>query len=132
MVNSTLRRVAALATLATVLHVPPARGQSPAGTIQGTTVDPSGSAAAGVQVTAISTETGARRRTVTDSRGSFTVPGLPAGEYELVAVLPGFAALRQSGARVHAGHALTLRLELRAAPAPETMTLAGPPPAIEP
>ena len=131
MVNSTIRRVATLAALAMILQIPPARAQIAAGTIQGTTVDPSGSAAPGVAITAINADTGARRETVTDSRGFFSVPGLAPGEYELVAVLPGFATLRQSGARVHAGRTLALRLDLRVAPAPETITLAGTPPAIE-
>lgn len=132
MVARPVRHSASVVAFAVCLHAAPAVAQSPTGTIQGTVVDPSGRELADVRVTVSHAERPVSRETVTDGRGFFAAPGLPPGEYELVAVLPGYATLRQSDARVHPGGTLALRLALRTAPAPETITLAGTPPALEP
>ena len=124
------RPAAALVLLAAVMHAAPARAQGATGTIQGAVVDTSGAPLAGASVTVTHTATGASRETATSRDGLFAVPGLPAGPYEVAAALPGFAMRRQSGLLVHAGQPVALRLELRVAAHPETITTAGTPPYV--
>jgi hypothetical protein len=69
----------------------PALGQGETtSAILGTVVDPSGAALAGAAVTAISTETGARRKTITDDAGRYSFPQLQPGSYTLRVEAVGF------------------------------------------
>ena len=130
MVQPPIRRAAAAVALAALVHAAPAGAQGPTGTIQGVVIDASGTALPGAEIAVMSAASGAERRTTSGEKGFFAVPGLPAGLYEVAVVLPGFASHRQSGARVQVGESLTLRLELRTAPHPETITLAETPPVV--
>lgn len=65
-------------------------GQIGGGSLLGTVSDPSGSAVVGAKVTAVNTETGVSRSTVTNETGYFEFPLLPAGQYRLEAELTGF------------------------------------------
>ena len=109
-----------------------AAAQSPTGDIQGTVVSASGSVLAGVTVTITNTATGLARETLTDTSGVFAAPGLPVGPYEVEASLQGFATRRQPDLLLQVGQPITVRLELRDARAPETITIAGTAPMLEP
>ena len=63
------------------------------GSIAGTIVDQTGGTMPGVQVTLTNTAGGAPITTQTDASGQFAARDLPAGDYELVARLPGFATV---------------------------------------
>src|SRR3979411_94345 len=67
--------------------------QAPTGTIAGTITDESGAVVTGVRVTALNTESGASRTVQTGADGTFAVPLLSAGNYEVRAEAPGFRAM---------------------------------------
>ena len=60
------------------------------GTILGTVTDPTGAVVAGAQVKVHSASTGLDRTTVTSADGSYTVPELPIGPYDVTVTQPGF------------------------------------------
>ena len=105
--------------------------QSATGEVQGTVVNGAGAVLAGVTVTVTNTANGFAREAFTDHTGFFAAPGLPPGHYELQASAQGFATRRQPSLTVQVGQVITLRLELGVAPAPETITVADPPPMVE-
>ena len=55
--------------------------------------------------------------------GLFTITSLPAGVYEIVATLPGFAEQRQERVEIGSGEMFVSRMELRKAPLAETVSL---------
>jgi hypothetical protein len=64
--------------------------------ISGGVRDQSGAVLPGVEVTAMQTETGISRVTVTNETGSYVLPNLPLGPYRLEAGLPGFRTFVQN------------------------------------
>jgi hypothetical protein len=67
-----------------------ASAQETTGTITGTTADQTGGVLPGVTVTAKNLDTGFTRTTVTNEAGSYSVPLLPIGRYEVTFELQGF------------------------------------------
>jgi hypothetical protein len=65
--------------------------------ITGTTKDQSGAVVPGVEVTAVKTDTGARRTAVTGESGEFVIPNLQIGPYRLEAAKQGFQRYVQNG-----------------------------------
>lgn len=110
----------------------PVRAQGATGDIQGRVVEQLGGPLAAVAVTATNVRTGTTRRTRSNAEGLFTLPALPAGEYEITARRDGFAAQRQERLHVGVGVTTSAHLELRRAPLEGTLTLAAPPRVTEP
>jgi len=79
---------AALALFAA--FAPPAFAQGTNGLIEGSVLDEQGLALPGVLVTATNTNTGLARTATTDGQGTFRIPGLPVGVYDVTAELTGF------------------------------------------
>jgi Carboxypeptidase regulatory-like domain/TonB-dependent Receptor Plug Domain len=73
------------------LTMVPAWGQRESGTISGRVRDTSGGAVAGATVKVRNTATSAERSTTTSDTGEYTIPGLPAGIYDLTVTSTGFA-----------------------------------------
>src|SRR5579884_1406454 len=65
--------------------------------IQGTVLDPTGSAVPGAEVKAIQTDTGSVRVTTTGNDGSYVLPNLPVGPYRLEVDKQGFTKYIQTG-----------------------------------
>src|SRR5437870_562765 len=65
--------------------------------ITGTVKDQSGAVLPGVEITAIQTETGVARTTVTNETGTFALPNLVTGPYKLETALPEFRTFVQTG-----------------------------------
>jgi hypothetical protein len=65
--------------------------------ITGVVSDMQGAVLPGVDVTAIQTETGFKRSTVTDANGLYTLTNLPVGPYRVEAMLSGFRAFVRTG-----------------------------------
>ncbi len=65
--------------------------------ISGAVRDQSGAVLPGVEVTAMQTDTGISRMTVTNETGSYVMANLPLGPYRLEAALPGFRSFVQTG-----------------------------------
>src|SRR6266567_7780678 len=64
--------------------------QSDRGTITGTVSDPAGAVVASAPIEARNSETGAVYQGATTGTGNFTLSQLPAGNYEMSVVVPGF------------------------------------------
>lgn len=63
-------------------------------TLTGSIVDPTNGALPGVTLVLTNTQSGAKHEVKTDSIGRYEVIGLPPGDYQLEARLPGFSVLR--------------------------------------
>ena len=75
----------------------PVWGQSTTGTIQGLVMDQQNALVPGVAVTARNLETNATRSVISSDDGTYRIPNLPVGTYEVNAELGGFAKYVQSG-----------------------------------
>ena len=65
--------------------------QSNTGTLEGTVVDPSARTIAGANVTVRSQETKGLYQATTDSKGEFSISGIPSGKYTVEVASPGFS-----------------------------------------
>ncbi|HUF17502.1 MAG TPA: TonB-dependent receptor [Thermoanaerobaculia bacterium] len=101
----------------------PVGAQDVTGTIIGNVVAVDGSALPGVTIEITSEVTGFQRLVVTDGRGSFEVPNVPAGRYNVVASLTGFAETSRS-VNVRAGGSANSNFTLSAGAAAE-ITVTG-------
>src|SRR5579863_2252558 len=70
------------------------------GTILGTVTDPSGAVVAGAKVTVKNTGTGLERTTETSGDGSYSVPELPIGSYDVTVSQSGFQTFVAKGVTV--------------------------------
>jgi hypothetical protein len=70
------------------------------GTILGTVTDPSGAVVPGAKVTVKNTGTGLERATATSGDGSYSLPELPIGSYNVTISLSGFATFIATGVTV--------------------------------
>jgi hypothetical protein len=75
----------------------PALAQLPTGTILGTVRDASGAVIPGATLTVTNSDTGLTRTTFSSNDGSYRLPALPVGRYELRASLDGFRTAVRDG-----------------------------------
>ncbi|HEV8129756.1 MAG TPA: carboxypeptidase-like regulatory domain-containing protein, partial [Acidobacteriota bacterium] len=87
--------------------------QEVTGTIDGLVKDPSGAAIPGAEVTAVHIATGTARKTVSGEDGSYTLPALPIGTYQISAELPGFKKTVQTGLELHIADHLRVDITLQ-------------------
>src|SRR5690242_18053831 len=89
----------------------PAFAQAPTGAISGTIVDQLGAVLPNIEVTVTNRDTGLTRVVTSGADGSFTVPLLPAGSYEVKVSAGGFQPILRP-AEVVTGSATNVRLSL--------------------
>ena len=70
--------------------------QSPQGTITGTITDAQGGRVPGVEIIALRVDTQQRYTGVSSDDGTYVIPALPIGRYELTASLTGFSTYKQA------------------------------------
>jgi hypothetical protein len=92
--------------------------------LAGSVVDVTGGALQAVVINARNTETGIARETTTDVNGRFVLAGLPVGEYEVRATLPGFRPLARTGILLTVGEQASLQLTMQVGAA-EVVTVAA-------
>src|SRR5207342_2104756 len=78
----------------------PLSAQTFRGTILGTVTDPSGAVVAGAKVTVKNTGTGLERSTETSGDGSYSLPELPIGTYNVTVTQSGFQTFVATGVTV--------------------------------
>lgn len=83
------------------------------GAVSGTVEDPSGKAIADAAITVTSLETGARRHTVTDAAGYYSVLALPLGPTEVRAEKAGFTPVDRTGIRLALDQNATVNFQLQ-------------------
>jgi Carboxypeptidase regulatory-like domain len=77
--------------------------QAPTAEMTGRITDPSAAVIVGAQVTIKNTDTGIRRDTTSNELGSYTVPLLDPGNYEVTTTKEGFRPISRSGLSLHVG-----------------------------
>ncbi|HEV7512241.1 MAG TPA: carboxypeptidase regulatory-like domain-containing protein [Candidatus Acidoferrum sp.] len=87
--------------------------QAPGGSITGTVRGDTGSVIPGVQISIKDVSTGQLRTTLTDSSGSYSLPALPVGNYELMVSASGFVTQVLSGITVAVGSERALDIRMR-------------------
>jgi outer membrane receptor protein involved in Fe transport len=91
------------AILIMTLAAAPGWAQTFRGTIQGTVTDSSGAALVGATVTIHNVDTGIDRITTTATDGSYLIPELPIGTYNVIVEMSGFQKVATNGLTVDIG-----------------------------
>jgi hypothetical protein len=102
----------------------PLMAQVPTGTIAGTVNDQVGAVLPSAAVTIINKDTGASRVVQTGSDGSFSIPSLPAGGYDVLVEAPGFQPI-VSPVDVTTGGTTTVKITLQVSTRTEAITVTG-------
>ncbi len=85
-----MNRVLTLTTIVLLLGLAP-YAMAQQATVTGTVTDATGALIPGAEVTATNNNTGIATLRISGETGSYTIPGLQPGPYDLVATLPGFS-----------------------------------------
>src|SRR5712692_2747327 len=113
-----LMLVAALWSVATA-----ASAQIDQGRLTGTVKDSQGGVLPGVTVTAKSPALIGTRTVVSESAGTYSIAGLPSGEYELTFELAGFQGFKRGNILLGLGQILTIDAALQVAALTESVTV---------
>jgi len=127
---STVRVCQVIVTLAMVMITSLAYAQATS-TFNGRVLDQGDAVLPGVTVTATNVMTGVARTTVTNGEGSYFMPGLEPGTYEVKTELSGFAPSARQNVRLGINATLTIDFKLALAGLNETLTVTGEAPLIE-
>src|SRR5437016_8832251 len=128
-----LRSFGRLATAIVVLIALPtclSFAQTSMATILGTVRDTSGALVPGVSITVKHTESGLTRTVVSSERGSYNVPLLPVGAYEITTTMPGFKQGVRSGINLVVGQEAVVDLTLEVGANAEQVTVTGDAPLV--
>ena len=106
-----------------LLFLTPVAWAAVAGSISGTVRDPSGSVVPNADVTAREIDTGLTHKTHTDARGSYTLPVLPVGRYELDVKATGFETYQRKNVVLDTDAALTLDATLEIGQLAQTVSV---------
>ncbi|MBI3695496.1 MAG: TonB-dependent receptor [Acidobacteria bacterium] len=98
--------------------------QAPTGIIAGVVNDESGAAIPNAAVTVTNKDTGLVRSTITSLNGTYSVPALPAGNYEVKTEAPGFRSMVRS-ATVVTGSTVTVDLAMQVGATKDVVTVEG-------
>jgi outer membrane receptor protein involved in Fe transport len=115
----------------TLAGAPFASAQSTTGSISGTVTDTSGGVIRGAALAVRNVDTGAVRSATSSSDGTFTIPLLAVGIYEVTAEAGGFAAGRVANVVVAIGGDADVRLVLEPAGVRAVVTVSSEAPLIE-
>ena len=109
----------------------PALAQSSTGSISGTVLDTAGAPLPGAAVTAKNTKTGAVRSATSNASGTFVLPLLPVGVYDVSAALQGFTPSNTGRAEVSVGADTSLKLGMAIAGVKSTIAVTAETPIVE-
>jgi len=101
------------------------------GSLTGTASDDTKAILPGVTVTATSLETGRSFTAVTNDRGEFRMPGVPAGRYKIQADLSGFASAVVPDLELLVGQNRTIPFTMQVATLQESVTVTGVTPLVD-
>jgi hypothetical protein len=118
--QSFLRSLLALFALSAALFA-----QTDRGTIAGTVTDPSSAAVANAKVEVTSTATGSTFNTTTSDAGTFTIPQVPSGRYDVAVTAPGFKVANQLGVQVSLDQTSKITVVLQIGQATESISVSA-------
>ena len=107
------------------------RAQVTTATLYGVVQDSSGAILPGVNVVVTHQGTNLTRETVSDARGEFALPALPAGPYAIKIELTGFKTYESRGLTLSAGQTIRQTYSLEVGTLAETVTVAEAAPLVE-
>src|ERR1700728_2764023 len=114
-----------LICLATFTFLAGASAYAQTGSIAGTIVDSSNAAVPGATVTAKNQGTASTRTAITDSSGTYSIPNLSVGNYEVSVAKQGFSVLRVKNIELTVAQNLTLDGTLEVGAVTQSVELAG-------
>ena len=120
-----LIKKACLLSLALCVSVTMLFGQGAVGTILGTVTDASGGVMPGADITITNVETGVAQLTKSTSEGSYSVPFLKPGLYQVTVESAGFAASTFDNIRLAVDQRIRIDAELRPGTVAETIDVTG-------
>src|SRR6266700_2045882 len=100
-----------------------ALAQTATATIVGVVKDTSGALIPGVRITVKHTDTGQTRAAISSDSGSYNVPLLPVGAYEISTMMPGFKQQVRSGINLVIGQQAVIDITLEVGAAAEQITV---------
>ncbi len=116
-----MRGVLPVLVLTLAIAVSAAAQTTAGGGVKGVVQDEQGAVVPGVTVSAKSESAPGVHRTVTDRNGEYFLTDLPPGEYEIVAVLTGFAIVKRPSVLVRAGKTLGVAVTMKVGAIGETV-----------
>jgi len=119
-----MRKLSSLLPLL-LLFIVPVRAQVTTAQLAGQVKDPAGAVIAGASVKVRNAMTGLVRETVTSESGTYLLPNLPPGTYELEVTAPGFRPYRQQGLELTIGQNALLDIRLEVGEVTEVVTVTG-------
>jgi hypothetical protein len=125
MVNRCRLRLALTVFALMMLAAAPGRAQTFRGTILGTVTDATGAAVPGATVTVRNVDTGLLRNTETQGDGSYRVPELPIGIYDVTVEKTGFQTSITSGVKVDVAAERHVDAALKPGEVKEQITVSG-------
>src|SRR5262249_14417926 len=105
--------------------------QTTTATILGVVKDESGAVIPGVEITVKQIETGVTHDAISSDTGTYRVPGLPPGNYQVQAALAGFQGSVRSGITLTLGREAVVDFSLRVGNVEELVNVTGEAPLIE-
>ena len=108
-----------------------ARAQSDRGTITGTVTDQAAAVVPGAAITATNTETQAHFETTTTGTGNYTLPQLPAGEYDLSVAAAGFSTFIQKGITIQVAQIARIDVTLKIGSASDSVSVTADAPLLK-
>ena len=126
-----VRAIALVSALTLVLSSEITRAQVTTATLYGVVQDSSGAMLPGVNVVVTHEGTGLTRETVSDPRGEFFLPALPAGPYTVKIELAGFRTYEGKGLMLSAGQTVRQTYALEVGNLAETVTVASTAPLVQ-
>ena len=126
-----LLAVSGLSALLSAVAVAPASAQATTGEITGRVEDAAGSIVPAVTVTALNTETGFARSTLTNAEGTYVLTSLPPGRYAVSAELTGFKKAVRENVIVAVGTRQTLPIRLEIGAISESVAVSADAPLVE-
>jgi hypothetical protein len=121
--------LAVISTLALVCQA--SFAQQITGQIVGTVFDSQGAALASAEVTVTDPSNGFSRSTVSTSSGTYSLPLLPPGTYNMTVKAKGFATVEQKGVSLLVGQILTINPSLKPGAAGEVVEVSAEAPLVE-
>ena len=120
-----------LAALALASCILPIQAQVTTATLYGVVQDPSAAVLPGASITATNQGTGLARSVVTDERGEFAIPALPAGAYTVKIEMAGFKTYTNQGLQLGSGQNVRQTFVLQVGQLSENITVAETAPLVE-
>jgi hypothetical protein len=117
--------------IAFAVCVPAAVAQTVTGTLEGRVTDPAGAFVPAAQVRVKEISTGMTRSSETNTEGSFQIPYLPLGTYDVSTEAPGFQA-QTVRATIELNRTTVLNVNLAVAGTQQAITVTGVAPIVDP